>query len=123
MARPSGSEFPAGVVSFMQNTAKGTGEPSAETSTEPGIITIPVKPTSSFGRWKPTIYWHTPIFMVLAAAVLLAGLSVLVRKLARKFEKEGWSEAARRQAYASEPSGSGAAPGENESTGAGDEGS
>ena len=109
----------------MQNPAKSKGEPLAETSTEAGTITIPVKPTSSFGRWKPTIYWHTPIFMVLAAAVLLAGLSVLVRKLARKFEKEGWSEAVRQQAYASESPGSGGASAEKEPSGAGagDEGS
>ena len=107
----------------MQNPAKSKGEPLAETSTEAGTITLPVKPTSSFGRWKPTIYWHTPIFMVLAAAVLLAGLSVLVRKLARKFEKEGWSEAVRQQAYASESPDSGGAPAEKESPAAGDEGS
>ena len=107
----------------MQNPAKSKGEPLAETSTEAGIITIPVKPTSSFGRWKPTIYWHTPIFMVLAAAVLLAGLSVLIRKLARKFEKEGWSEAVRQQAYASESPGSGGTSTEKEPSGSGDEGS
>lgn len=91
----------------MQNTVKSKGEPVAETSTEVGTITIPVKPTSSFGRWKPTIYWHTPILMVLAAAVLLAGISMLVRKLARKFEKEAWSEAVREQAYTAESPGPG----------------
>ena len=107
----------------MQNTVKSKGEPVAETATESGIITIPVKPTSSFGRWKPTIYLHTPILMVLAAAVLLAGLSVFIRKLARKFEKEGWSEAVREQAYAAESPGSGGSPEEKEPSGTGEEGS
>ena len=107
----------------MQNTVKSKGEPVAETATESGIITIPVKPTSSFGRWKPTIYWHTPILMVLAAAVLLAGLSVFIRKLARKFEKEGWSEAVREQAYAAESPASGGSPAEKEPSGTGEEGS
>jgi len=106
----------------MQNTVKSTGEPSVETSAETEVITIPVKPTSSFGRWKPTIYWHTPIFMVLAAAVLLAGLSVLVRRLARKFEKEGWSETVRQQAYARDSSDGGAAAAEKELSDSGDEG-
>lgn len=100
----------------MQNTAKSAGAPAAETSEETGTITLPVKPTSSFGRWKPTIYWHTPLLMILAAVVLVGGLAVLLRKLARKFEKENWSEAVREQSCAKESfSGGGTSAGEEES--------
>jgi len=64
---------------------------------------VPSSPSGSFGRWKPTIYWYTPILIVLAAAVLLGTLTWIIRRLARSAERKSWSEDARRQAYADRP--------------------
>lgn len=87
----------------MQTSIKINGGPAVETTTKEEIITLRPKPTNSFGRWKPTIYWHTPILMVLAAAVLMGGLTVLIRKLARRFERERWTDDVRDQSYEARP--------------------
>ena len=102
VARPGVSSDRPGQATIMQLTAQNEVELPAESARKSETISLPPKSTNSFGRWKPTIHWYTPILMVLAAAVLLAGLSVLIRKFARKFEKERWSEAVREQAYAAE---------------------
>ena len=81
---------------------EGVAHP-AESARKSETISLPPKSTNSFGRWKPTIHWHTPILMVLAAVVLVGGLTALIRKLARRFEKESWSEEVREQSYADEP--------------------
>jgi hypothetical protein len=59
--------------------------------------------SGQFGRWKPTIYWYTPILMVLAAALLIGLLTVVIRRLGRAAEKRYWSAEARRQAYSDRP--------------------
>ena len=98
----------------MQNTIRNSGGVPAEKVQKNEIVTLEPKPTNSFGRWKPTIYWYTPILMVLAAVVLVGGLMALIRKLARSFEKENWSDEVREQSYSSRPFSSG-----EDSTGAG----
>ena len=52
--------------------------------------------------------------MVLAAVVLVGGLTALIRKLARRFEKEKWSDEVREQSYSARPFSS-----SDDSTGAG----
>ena len=47
-------------------------------------------PGGSFGRWKPTIYWYTPIAMVLAAGALLGVLFLIFRRMAREAEARNW---------------------------------
>lgn len=91
----------------MQDTISTTAGDSGETTRKEEIITLKPKPTNSFGRWKPTISWYDPILMVLAAVVLVGGLTALIRKLSRKFEKERWSDEVRDQAYATRPFSSG----------------
>ncbi|MFP6632091.1 MAG: hypothetical protein VCD16_05620 [Planctomycetota bacterium] len=98
----------------MQNTIRNPGGVSAEKALKNEIVILQPKPTNSFGRWKPTIYWYTPILMVLAAVVLVGGLMALIRKLARSFEKENWSDEVREQSYSARPFSSG-----EDSTGAG----
>ena len=98
----------------MQNTIRNSGGVPAEKALKNEIVILQPKPTNSFGRWKPTIYWYTPILMVLAAVVLVGGLMALIRKLARSFEKENWSDEVREQSYSSRPFSSG-----EDSTGAG----
>ena len=91
----------------MQNTIRNPGGVPAEKALKNEIVTLQPKPTNSFGRWKPTIYWYTPILMVLAAVVLVGGLMALIRKLARSFEKKNWSDEVREQSYSSRPFSSG----------------
>ncbi|MEC7775238.1 MAG: hypothetical protein VYC32_03995 [Planctomycetota bacterium] len=98
----------------MQNTIRNSGGVPAEKAQTNEIVTLQPKPTNSFGRWKPTIYWYTPILMVLAAVVLVGGLTALIRKLARRFEKEKWSDEVREQSYSARPFSS-----SDDSTGAG----
>ena len=64
----------------MQNTIRNVGGVPAEKALKNEIVILQPKPTNSFGRWKPTIYWYTPILMVLAAVVLVGGLMALIRK-------------------------------------------
>ena len=87
----------------MQLTAQNKVELPAESAQKSETISLSPKPTNSFGRWKPTIDWYTLPLMVLAAVVLVGGLTALVRRLARRFEKENWSEEVREQSYADEP--------------------
>ena len=101
--RPGVSNNRPGFATIMQLTAQNEIELPAESARKSETISLSPKPSNSFGRWKPTIYWYTPILMVLAAVVLLGGLTALIRKLARKFEKEKWSEAVREQSYADKP--------------------
>jgi len=91
----------------MQNTIRNSGGAPAEKVQKNEIVILQPKPTNSFGRWKPTIYWYTPILMVLAAVVLVGGLTALIRKLARRFEKEKWSDEVREQSYSARPFSSG----------------
>ena len=87
----------------MQNTIRNSGGVPAEKALKNEIVILQPKPTNSFGRWKPTIYWYTPILMVLAAVVLVGGLMALIRKLARSFEKKNWSDEVREQSYSARP--------------------
>ncbi len=103
VARPGVSSDRPGQATIMQLTDQNNVELPAESARKSETISLSPKSTNSFGRWKPTIYWHTPILMVLAAVVLVGGLTALIRKLARRFEKESWSEEVREQSYADEP--------------------
>ena len=91
----------------MQNTIRNSAGVPAEKAQKNEIVILQPKPTNSFGRWKPTIYWYTPILMVFAAVVLVGGLTALIRKLARRFEKENWSDEVREQSYSARPFSSG----------------
>ena len=103
VARPGVSSDRPGQATIMQLTAQNNVELPAESARKSETISLSPKSTNSLGRWKPTIYWHTPILMVRAAVVLVGGLTALIRKLARRFEKESWSEEVREQSYADEP--------------------
>ena len=98
----------------MQNTIRSNYGAGEETSAGTETITLPENPTSSYGRWKPTIYWYTPILMVLETVVLVGGLTAFIRRLARRFEKESWSKKVRQQSYAEKPFKSGGASAEEE---------
>lgn len=58
---------------------------------------------SAFGQWKPTIYWYTPILMLLAAGALAFVLTKIIRRIGRASERRNWSDESRRQAYADRP--------------------
>jgi hypothetical protein len=58
---------------------------------------------SAFGQWKPTIYWYTPILMLLAAGALVYVLTKIIRRMGRASERRNWSDESRRQAYADRP--------------------
>lgn len=57
----------------------------------------------AFGQWKPTVYWYTPILMVLAAGALLLALTLIIRRMSRAAERRDWSDDVRRQSYADRP--------------------
>jgi hypothetical protein len=62
-----------------------SGSPSAESRGASG----------GFGRWKPTIYWYTPILLLLTGLGVLGLLFIIVRRFARDAEEKAWGEGVR----------------------------
>ena len=67
------------------------------------VIVVDPKGGQSLERFKPTIFWYTPILMILSAAVLMGVLSWVIRRFGRASEERNWSSESRQEAYSDRP--------------------
>jgi uncharacterized protein HemY len=49
------------------------------------------------GRFRPEIHWWTPILLIAIAAVVVAVITLIVRRLARAAEDARWPDAEKRR--------------------------
>ncbi len=67
------------------------------------VVPLDQRPSKHMGRFKPTIYWYTPILMILAFGALITVLTLVILRLGRAAERKNWDQAARDDAYSDTP--------------------